>query len=119
MELTSTHLRYLLAMEDLARTTPGVSAGAVAKALGVSKPSVTRMMNLLTDRGLLVRERYGKGFLTEEGLALAAEYRRRMEVLRRRIPRMGLDLTDGELTEAACLLALSLPVRALPELDQE
>ena len=29
MELTQTHLRYLLAIYDLAQTTPGVSAGDV------------------------------------------------------------------------------------------
>ena len=57
MQLTKTHLRYLLAIYELAQTSPGVSAGAVAKVLAVSKPSVTRMMNLLMDRGLLVRER--------------------------------------------------------------
>ena len=65
MELTQTHLRYLLAIYDLAQTTPGVSAGDVSKVLAVSKPSVTRMMGLLMERGLLVRERYGKVFLTD------------------------------------------------------
>ena len=58
MELTQTHLRYLLAIYDLAQTTPGVSAGDVSKVLAVSKPSVTRMMGLLMERGLLVRERF-------------------------------------------------------------
>lgn len=37
MELTQTHLRYLLAIYDLAQTTPGVSAGDVSKVLAVSK----------------------------------------------------------------------------------
>ena len=115
MQLTKTHLRYLLAIETLAQTAPGVSAGAVAKALAVSKPSVTRMMGLLMDRGLLVRERYGKLFLTEEGVQTARIYRGRLEMLRERIPRMGLDLTGEELADLTYLLAASLPGHALPE----
>ena len=60
MQLTKTHLRYLLTIDELAQTAPGVSAGEVAKALAVSKPSVTRMIGLLMEKGLLNRERYGK-----------------------------------------------------------
>ena len=82
MELTQTHLRYLLAIYDLAQTTPGVSAGDVSKVLAVSKPSVTRMMGLLMERGLLVRERYGKVFLTDAGVLAARDYQGRMERLR-------------------------------------
>ena len=115
MQLTKTHLRYLLAIYELAQTSPGVSAGAVAKVLAVSKPSVTRMMNLLMDRGLLVRERYGKVFLTPEGAETARVYRVRLEALGERIPRMGLDLTAEERTELAYLLAASLPGHALPD----
>lgn len=113
MQLTTTHLRYLLAIDSLSRETPGVSAGAVAKTLAVSKPSVTRMMNLLMDRGLLVRERYGKVFLTEEGVQTARICRHRLETLRERIPRMELALTEEELTDAAYLLAASLPEHAV------
>ena len=113
MRLTATHLRYLLAIDELARETPGVSAGAMAKALAVSKPSVTRMVNLLADRGLLERERYGKVFLTEEGIRTARVYRDRLEQLCGRIPRMELSLTEEELTETAYLLAASLPEHAI------
>ena len=115
MQLTKTHLRYLLAIEALARTGPGVSAGAVAKALAVSKPSVTRMMDLLKEKGLLARERYGKVFLTPEGAETARAYRARLEALGERIPRLGLDLTAEEQTELAYLLAASLPEHALPD----
>ena len=94
MELTQTHLRYLLAIYDLAQTTPGVSAGDVSKVLAVSKPSVTRMMGLLMERGLLVRERYGKVFLTDAGVLAARDYQGRMERLRELIPKMGLSLSE-------------------------
>ena len=58
MEWTCTHLRYLLAIYTLSQKAPNVGAAAVARALGVSCPSVTRMLGILTQRGLLERERY-------------------------------------------------------------
>ena len=109
MELTQTHLRYLLAIYDLAQTTPGVSAGDVSKVLAVSKPSVTRMMGLLMERGLLVRERYGKVFLTDAGVLAARDYQGRMERLRELIPKMGLSLSEEEQADTAYLLAAALP----------
>ena len=112
MELTQTHLRYLLAIYDLAQTTPGVSAGDVSKVLAVSKPSVTRMMGLLMERGLLVRERYGKVFLTDAGGLAARDYQGRMERLRELIPKMGLSLSEEELADTAYLLAAALPEHA-------
>ncbi len=41
--LTETHLRYLMAIYDLGRAMPEVSAAEVAKALHVTKASVSRM----------------------------------------------------------------------------
>ena len=114
MELTQTHLRYLLAIHDLAQTTPGVSAGDVSKVLAVSKPSVTRMMGLLMERGLLVRERYGKVFLTDAGVLAARDYQGRMERLRELIPKMGLSLSEEELADTAYLLAAALPEHMPP-----
>lgn len=113
MGLTETHLRYLLAIYDLARTVPDVGAAEIAKALAVSKPSVTRMLGVLMDRGLLVRERYGKVYLTDTGFLLAKGFKRKVEQLQARIPRMGLRLTEEELLDAACVLAAALPESAL------
>lgn len=113
MQLTKTHLRYLLAIYDLAQHTPGVSAGEVAKVLTVSKPSVTRMIGLLVEKGLLNRERYGKVFLTDIGAQVAREYRMRLARLEALIPRMGLELTEDELMDTAYLLAAALPEHAV------
>lgn len=86
MELTETHLRYLLAIYDLGRVTPDVGAAAIANTLKVSRPSVTRMLNILMDRGLLVRERYGKIYLTDTGFLAARDFKRKVERLQARIP---------------------------------
>ena len=109
MDFTAAHLRYLLAIYELARAAPDVGAAEVAKVLHVSRPSVTRMLALLMDRGLLVRERYGKIYLTDSGFLLAKEFQRKTQALCARIPAMGLSLTEEELLDTACLLAGSLP----------
>lgn len=115
MELTETHLRYLLAIYDLGRVTPDVGAAAIANTLKVSRPSVTRMLNILMDRGLLVRERYGKIYLTDTGFLAARDFKRKVERLQARIPRMGLRLTEEELLDVACVLAAALPESALED----
>lgn len=111
MELTAAHLRYLLAIYALARARSQVVAVDVSKTLGVSKPSVTRMLGVLRERGLLLQERYGKISLTEEGRRLAAAYDGCVRCLGARLEETGLDLTEEERTGLACLLAASLPAR--------
>lgn len=107
MELTMTHLRYLLTIYTQAGEASTVSG--VAKTLGVSKPSVTRMLGTLMEKGLLVQERYGKVFLTDAGKQAARDHQTKVARLRLLIPRMGLNLTAEELEEAAWLLAAWLP----------
>ena len=97
MEWTCTHLRYLLAIYTLSQKAPNVGAAAVARALGVSCPSVTRMLGILTQRGLLERERYGKIHLTDQGLVLARTFSRKVALVTERLPRMELALTEEEL----------------------
>lgn len=43
----------------------------IAKHLGVSKPSVSRAMNTLKERGLISKESYGPVSLTDEGIAVS------------------------------------------------
>ena len=71
MELSQAHLRYLLAIGRLAREQAAVSSAQVARALQVSRPSVTRMLSILAEKDLVTKERYGKITLTETGAALA------------------------------------------------
>ena len=47
MELTSAHLRYLLAIYEVSRTHLDISSRSIAEKLGVTKPSVVRILNLL------------------------------------------------------------------------
>ena len=72
-ELREAHLRYLLAIYELGKSNPDVGTQAVAKALNCSKASVTKMMAILMDMNLLVREKYGKIYLTDTGFLLAKD----------------------------------------------
>ena len=46
MELTAAHLRYLLAIYDVSQTHLDICSRSIAEKLGVTKPSVVRIMNL-------------------------------------------------------------------------
>lgn len=95
-ELREAHLRYLLAIYELGKSTPDVGTHAVAKALNCSKASVTKMMATLMDMNLLVREKYGKIYLTDTGFLLAKDMLRCVELIHERLPAMGFNLTEEE-----------------------
>ena len=105
MELSSAHLRYLLAIGQLSQGTGAVSSAQVARALQVSRPSVTRMLAILAEKDLVTKERYGKINLTETGAALARQLQ------------AGLRELDREETAAvAGVLATALPERCFRRL---
>ena len=108
-ELRESHLRYLLAIYELGKSTPDVGTEAVAKALNCSKASVTKMMATLMDMNLLVREKYGKIYLTDTGYLLAKDMLRCVEVICDRLPAVGFDLTTEETAALARAIVLSLP----------
>ena len=108
-ELREAHLRYLLAIYELGKSTPDVGTQAVAKALNCSKASVTKMMATLMDMNLLVREKYGKIYLTDTGFLLAKDMLRCVEVICNRLPAVGFDLTREETAALARAIVLSLP----------
>ena len=108
-ELREAHLRYLLAIYELGRNDPDVGTQAVAKSLNCTKASVTKMMGILMDMGLLVRERYGKIYLTDTGFLLAKDLLRCVEVLRERFPALRLELTAEETQELIYTMVANLP----------
>ena len=73
MELSQAHLRYLLAIGQLSQGKGAVSSAQVARALQVSRPSVTRMLAVLAEKDLVTKERYGKINLTETGADLSRQ----------------------------------------------
>ena len=108
-ELRESHLRYLLVIYELGRIQPDVGTQNIAKTLNCSKASVTKMMGILMDMKLLVRERYGKIYLTDTGFLLAKDLLRCVELIRERLPAMGLALTEEETEEFIRMMAMNLP----------
>ena len=111
MECSSAHLRYLLVIDRLSEEGGAVSSVEVARALGVKKPSVTRMLETLQEKGLAEKERYGKIALTPAGTETVRRYRRQLERLAAGFPGMGLYLTEPEALAAAGALLAALPPR--------
>ena len=108
-ELKETHLRYLLAVFELSKSHPDVGTQDIAKALSCSKASVTKMMAALMDRGLLVREKYGKIYLTDTGFLMAKDLLQCVEALREWLPALGLDLTEDETQGLIHAMVANLP----------
>ena len=114
-QLTGTHLRYLLAIHELTQSGETVSSVRVAQQLQVSKPSVTRMLGILTERELVDKERYGKVCLSPAGREAAERYQDQLTRLMERIPALGLPLDSASTRAAAEALAAVLPERCLRE----
>ncbi len=108
MKISSAHLRYLYAIYEISQKVPDVCSASVANRIRVSKPSVTRMLNILMKQQLVVKKLYGKIYLTDKGFLLARKFDCKVRLLMERIPRMGLELTKEEMYTAACAMAATL-----------
>ena len=67
------------------------------------------MMGILMEMELLVREKYGKIYLTDTGFLLAKDMLRCVELIRERLPAIGLDLTEEETEEYIRMMVINLP----------
>ena len=103
MELTSAHLRYLLAIYEVSRTHLDISSRSIAEKLGVTKPSVVRIMNLLMERG--------KIYMTDRGIWVAKQVHAEMESILEHFPPVSQPLTEEEKTAAALAMTSALPDR--------
>ena len=111
MELTPAHLRYLLAIYEVSQTHLDISSRSIAEKLGVTKPSVVRVMNLLMERGMIVKEYYGKIYLPDRGIFVAREVRKQLDEVLAHFPPVEAELTDEERLTAALALTAALPER--------
>ena len=108
MFLSDTNLRYLFVIDDIARKKAAVSSMEVAQALGVTKPSVARVLESLMERGLVVKERYGKVYLTDRGAFTARYYHDIVWRILHSFPEMPFPLTEEQKYGAACAMAAAL-----------
>jgi DtxR family manganese transport transcriptional regulator len=68
----------------------------IAARLGVKLPTVSKSLDRLAREGLVTRAKYRSVFLTDTGRALAAECRRRHEIVVQFLIRLGLDAETAE-----------------------
>ena len=113
MELTKTHLTYLLALYRLSQKRPDLPSMEVARLLGVSKPSVVRMLEVLMEQGLAVKARYGKIYLTDTGFLMAKRLSAPLERYAAQL-QQEFSLSDDEAWNAACAAICSLPEEKRP-----
>ena len=111
MELTSAHLRYLLAIYEVSQTHLDISSRSIAEKLGVTKPSVVRILNLLMEQGMIVKEYYGKIYLTDRGIWVAKRVQQELHAILAHFPPVSGELTDEERFTAALALTAALPER--------
>ncbi len=108
-KLTDVHLRYLLAIYEISKSMPDVSSASVAEKLGVSKPTVSAMISGLSEKTLVVKRRYGKIYLTEQGLKLAQRMSANIEYLVQQFSSWNMALNQEEMYQAAKAAAIALP----------
>ena len=111
MELTSAHLRYLLAIYEVSQTHLDISSRSIAEKLGVTKPSVVRIMNLLMERGMIVKEHYGKIYMTDRGIWVAKQVDRELKTILTHFPPFSEPLSEEERFTAALAMTSALPER--------
>ncbi|MEN3006041.1 metal-dependent transcriptional regulator [Dehalobacterium formicoaceticum] len=72
------YLKVILELSD----NEGIRSTDIANALGISKASVSCMMGVLKDEGYVTKQKYGTVTLTENGRNIAANVKRRYELLK-------------------------------------
>ena len=105
MSLTDANLRYLFTIYEIAQTKMDVSSMEVARALGVTKPSVVRVLDALMRRGLVVKERYGK----DRGVFTVRYYAALIQTIEEQFPDFGFTVNAEQRQAAALAMAAVLP----------
>ena len=69
-------------------------------------------MNLLMERGMIVKEHYGKIYLTDRGIFVAKEVKKQLETVLANFPPVKIEMTADARCAAALALTSALPERA-------
>lgn len=83
--LTASNIRYLLVMRNLYADGKGIRSTDIAKALGVTKPSVYAMIKSLQNMELVTKDRYGIVWFTVNGKELADRYTKYFNIVLNRL----------------------------------
>ncbi len=105
--LSSSSQDYLEAILELSKEKAGVRVTDIANKLNIRKASVTQAINLLSEDGLVIKERYGPVFLTTKGIEEAERVKIKHSLLKHFFEKvLGVNVAIAE--NDACLIEHSL-----------
>jgi len=107
--ISPAQMRYLYKIYQISLTKPEILSADIARKLKVSKPSVVKMLLVLSEKNLIFKKRYGKISITEQGVRVAFEYESRIKKLAAMISKMDIALTEDEIIAGAFALADVFP----------
>ncbi len=87
---------YLETILILSKEKPSVRAIDVSEYMGFSKPSVSRAVGLLKEKGLLTVDDHGALILTAEGLSIARKIYDRHKILSIFFEKLGVDAQTAD-----------------------
>ena len=116
MSLTVAQIRCVLAILALTRMEEEVASKNIAKLMGITRPSVHKMLDVLVSKGVLEKEHYGTAKLTERGIELAERLESRKERLLILFSKQ-FGLSPDESSAAATLLMSGLSEERLNRLE--
>ncbi len=93
---TETIEDYVELIADLIEVNNEARASDLAKRLGVSHPTVSKMLSRLQEEGYIKSEPYRSIFLTDKGRKLANECKERHQIVLRFLIRLGVDPETAE-----------------------
>jgi DtxR family Mn-dependent transcriptional regulator len=100
-KLTFTMENYLEAIYELSPEGDGARVTDIAERLGVTKASTNSAMATLSEKGLIVNEKYREVFLTEEGLKIARLTANKHHIIQQFLTRV-LKVDTAVAAEDAC-----------------
>ncbi len=93
---TETIEDYVELIADLIDVQKEARASDLAKRLGVSHPTVTKMLSRLQDEGYIESQPYRSIFLTDKGQTLAKKCKERHQIVLEFLIRLGVDPETAE-----------------------
>ena len=115
--MTPSREDYLKVMLELSDD-KGVRSIDIANALGISKASVSNMMDALRDEGYVTKEKYGAVTLTESGKCAAVNIKRRYELLKRFLHNV-LGVEADTAAEDACRIEHLISPETTDQIDRQ
>lgn len=81
-KITPSKENYLRVLLELSSYNKNIQSKDITDALGISKASVSRMMNILKEEGYILKEKYGTVTITEKGFYVASEVKKKRNLLK-------------------------------------